>query len=184
MAERYVPRLLTKYRSEIAPALLKEFSYSNPMQVPRVEKININAGLGMALQNPKIIEEAVKQLTMIAGQKAVIAKAKKSVANFRLREGQAIGVTVTLRRAQMYDFLDRFVNIALPRVRDFRGISPKAFDGRGNYTCGIREHIIFPEIDYNSVEKIYGFNITIVTSAKTNDEGRALLKGFGMPFRQ
>jgi large subunit ribosomal protein L5 len=183
MAEAYVPRLLAEYRERVAPALRERFAYGNPMQVPRVAKISVNVGLGEAIQNQKLVEAAAAQLAAITGQKAVITRAKKAIANFKLREGLAIGTMVTLRRERMWEFLDRLINIALPRVRDFRGISPKGFDGRGSYTLGLREQIIFPEIDYDKVEKVHGMNITIVTTAPTDDEARELLRGLGMPFR-
>jgi len=163
--------------------LMKEFNYRNVMETPQVEKIILNMGLGEAIQNIKILDNAVEELTLIAGQKPVITRAKKSIASFKLRENMPIGCTVTLRQDRMYDFLDKLVQIALPRVRDFRGVSPKSFDGRGNYTLGIREHIIFPEINYDKIDKIKGLNITIVTSARTDEEGRFLLKSLGMPFR-
>jgi large subunit ribosomal protein L5 len=185
MAETtYTPRLLERYRDQVVPQLRERFAYQNPMQVPRLSKVTVNVGLGEALQNAKLLEGAVAELGQITGQKAVITKARKSIANFRLREGMSIGATVTLRRARMWEFVDRLVNVALPRVRDFRGLSERAFDGRGNYTLGIREQIIFPEIDYDKVERIQGMNVTIVTTAPTDDEGRALLAGLGMPFRQ
>ena len=177
-------RLKTTYRDEIVPKLRQDFDYTNIHQVPKIEKIAINMGLGEAVANPKIIDGAVKQLAALAGQKPIVTRARKSIANYKLREGMPIGCKVTLRRDRMYEFLDRLVNIALPRVRDFRGVSPKAFDGRGNYSLGIREQIIFPEINYDSVDKILGLNITIVTSAKTDDESRRLLSYFGMPFRK
>ncbi|RUM38941.1 MAG: 50S ribosomal protein L5 [Desulfobulbus sp.] len=172
------------YENECRPQLAKELGYSNPMAIPRLEKIVLNMGLGEAVQNPKIVEKAAAELTLIAGQKAVITRARKSIATFKLREGMPIGARVTLRRDKMYDFLSKLVNIALPRVRDFRGISSKGFDGNGNYSMGITEHIIFPEVDYDKIDKIRGLNVTIVTSAKTDDEGRALLKMLGMPFKQ
>lgn len=172
------------YESECRPQLQQEFGYQNKLQIPKVEKIVLNMGLGEAVQNPKVVEKAAGELTLIAGQKAVITRARKSIASFKLREGMPIGACVTLRRDRMYDFLSKLVNIALPRVRDFRGISPKGFDGGGNFSMGIKEHIIFPEIDYDKIEKIRGMNITIVTSAKTDDEGRALLAKLGMPFKQ
>ncbi len=172
------------YESECKAQLQKEFGYKNTMEIPHVEKIVLNMGLGEAVQNPKIVEKAAAELTAIAGQKAVITKARKSIATFKLREGMPIGTRVTLRREKMYDFLSKLVNIALPRVRDFRGVAPKGFDGNGNYSMGITEHIIFPEVDYDKIDKIRGMNITIVTSAKTDDEGRALLKMLGMPFKQ
>ncbi len=172
------------YYNECVPALKEEFGYTNIMQVPKLEKIVLNMGLGEAVQNPKIIDGAVDELTRIAGQKAVVTKAKKSIASFKLREGMPIGCRVTLRGDRMYDFLSKLVNIALPRVRDFRGMSPKWFDGRGNYSLGIKEQIIFPEIDYDKIDKIKGLNITIVTSAPTDNEGRSLLGLMGMPFKK
>lgn len=177
-------RLKEKYTSEIAPALSKEFGYGNVMSIPKVEKIVLNMGLGEAISNQKIIDIAVNELTAIAGQKPVVTKAKKSIAQFKLREGMNIGAMVTLRGDRMYEFLDRFINITLPRVRDFRGISGKAFDGRGNYTVGLRDQLIFPEIDFAKVDKARGMNVCIVTTAKTDEEARALLRHFGMPFRQ
>jgi large subunit ribosomal protein L5 len=178
-----VPRLLERYRETVVPALRERFRYANPMEVPRLQKITLNVGLGEALQNARLLEAAAGELARIAGQKPIITKSKKAIANFRLREGQSIGCCTTLRRYRMYEFFDRFVNVALPRVRDFRGVSPKAFDGRGNFTMGIREQIIFPEIDYDKVERIRGLNVTIVTSARNDEEGRALLGELGMPFR-
>ncbi len=178
------PRLKTKYKDEVVSTLTSEFNYANVMQVPKVEKIILNFGLGEAVQNPKVIERCVEQMTKIAGQKPVITRASKSISNFKLREGMPIGVKVTLRRTHMWEFMDRLFSVALPRVRDFRGVSPKAFDGRGNYTLGIKEQIIFPEIDYDKVDKVRGLNITVVTSANTDEEGRALLKALGMPFRK
>jgi large subunit ribosomal protein L5 len=172
------------YHKECVPQLIKEFGYKNIMEVPRLGKIVLNMGLGEAVQNPKIVEGAAAELTAIAGQKAVITKAKKSIAGFKLREGMPIGCRVTLRSERMYDFYTKLVNIALPRVRDFRGISPKGFDGRGNFSMGIKEHIIFPEIDYDKIDKIKGFNITIIISAKSDDEGRFLLRTLGMPFKK
>jgi len=177
-------RLKQRYLNEIAPALAKEFSYKNPMSIPKLQKIIINMGLGEAIQNAKILDAAVNDLAAIAGQKPVITKAKKSIAAFKLREGMSIGAMVTLRGERMYEFLDRFVNIALPRVRDFRGVSPKAFDGRGNYTVGLRDQLIFPEIDFGKVDKARGMNVCIVTTAKTDEEARSLLRHLGMPFRQ
>lgn len=176
-------RLQERYQQEIVPALQKEFSFGNTMQVPRVNKIILNIGLGEALQNARVIDAAVGDLTAIAGQKPVVTRAKKSVANFKLRQGQAIGAMVTLRGQRMYEFLDRFINIALPRIRDFRGVSRRSFDGRGNYSYGLREQIVFPEIDYDQVDKLRGLEISIVTSARNDAEGYALLKQFGMPFR-
>src|SRR6266700_15374 len=175
-------RLRQKYKEQIAPALIKEFSYKNTMAVPKLEKVVLNMGLGEALQNPKIVDVAAEELGTITGQRPVITKAKKSIAQFKLREGQSIGATVTLRGDRMYEFLDRLINVALPRVRDFRGVSPKSFDGRGNYTLGLRDQLIFPEIDYNKVDKTKGMNICITTTAKTDAEGQALLKHMGMPF--
>jgi len=171
------------YETEVVPNLKEKFQYGNLMQVPRLEKIILNIGLGEAINNIKILDSAVEELKMIAGQKPVITKARKSIAAFKLREGMPIGCKVTLRKKKMYDFFNRLVNVALPRVRDFRGISGKAMDGRGNYTLGIKEHIIFPEIEYDKIDKIKGLNITVVTSAKTDEEGRELLKLMGMPFK-
>jgi large subunit ribosomal protein L5 len=175
-------RLLERYRSEIVPKLRSEFSYQNVHQVPRVEKVVVNMGVGEATQNPKLLERATEELAQITGQKANVRRAKKSVSNFKLREGQAIGAMVTLRGTRCWEFLDRLMSVALPRVRDFKGVSPKSFDGRGNYTLGVREQIIFPEIDYDSVERVSGLNVTIVTTARTDAEGRALLAHLGMPF--
>jgi large subunit ribosomal protein L5 len=177
-------RLREHYQKKVVPALVKEFGYKNPMAVPKIEKISVNIGLGEATQNPKLMDGAVNELAQIAGQKPVVTKAKKSIAAFKLREGMSIGCRVTLRGDRMYEFFDRLVNTALPRVRDFRGVSTKSFDGRGNYTLGIRDQLIFPEIDYNKVEKIKGMNISITTTANTDAEGRSLLKNLGMPFRQ
>lgn len=177
-------RLREKYKKEIAPALAKEFEIKNPMAIPKVEKIVVNMGLGEASANAKILDVATEELKSITGQKPVITKAKKSIAAFKLRQGMAIGTMVTLRGERMYEFLDRLISVALPRVRDFRGISGKAFDGRGNYTLGIREQLIFPEIDFNKVDKTRGMNISIVTTARNDDEARSLLKALGMPFRQ
>lgn len=178
------PRLKEKYHQEIAPALSKEFGYKNPMSIPKLEKIVLNMGLGEAIQNPKIMDTAVNELAAISGQKPVVTKAKKSIAAFKLREGMSIGAMVTLRGDRMYEFLDRFISVTLPRVRDFRGVSPKSFDGRGNYTIGLRDQLIFPEIDFGKVDKARGMNVCIVTTAKTDEEARALLRHFGMPFRQ
>ena len=177
-------RLKERYQREIAPALAKEFGITNPMAVPKLEKIVINMGLGEAIANSKIVDTAAAELTAIAGQKPVVTKAKKSIASFKLRAGMPIGSMVTLRGDRMYEFLDRLVSVALPRVRDFRGVSPRSFDGRGNYTLGIREQLIFPEIDFNKVEKTRGMNISIVTTARNDEQARALLKALGMPFRQ
>ena len=179
----YEPRLIKKYKDEVVPQLMKDFTLTNIMQVPKLERIVINMGLGEAVQNAKIVEAAVEELTAITGRKPVVTRAKKSIATFKLREGMPIGAMVTLRGEQMYDFLDRLVTLALPSTRDFKGISPKAFDGRGNYTLCIREQIIFPEINYDKVDRIKGMNITFVTTAQTDEQGRALLKSLGMPFR-
>ena len=176
-------RLRERYQKEVAPQIAKDFSIRNPMAIPRVDKIVLNMGMGEAIANSKILDTAVDELRAISGQKPVITKAKKSIASFKLRQGMAIGVMVTLRGDRMYEFLDRLVSVALPRVRDFRGVSPKAFDGRGNYTIGIREQLIFPEIDFNKVDKLRGMNISIVTTARNDEQARALLKGLGMPFR-
>lgn len=176
-------RLKEKYRSEIAPAIAKEFEIKNPMAIPKIEKIIINMGLGEASTNAKILDVAAEELKVVTGQKPVITKAKKSIAAFKLRQGMSIGTMVTLRGDRMYEFLDRLISVALPRVRDFRGISGKAFDGRGNYTLGIREQLIFPEIDFNKVDKTRGMNISIVTTAKNDEQARSLLKAMGMPFR-
>jgi large subunit ribosomal protein L5 len=176
-------RLRERYQKEVAPAIAKEFGIRNPMAVPRVEKIVLNMGMGEAIANNKILDTATDELRAVTGQKPVITKAKKSIASFKLRQGMPIGVMVTLRGDRMYEFLDRLVSIALPRVRDFRGVSPKAFDGRGNYTIGVREQLIFQEIDFNKVDKLRGMNISIVTTAKNDEQARALLKGLGMPFR-
>ena len=177
------PRLLDRYSGEIVPKLQSDFGFKNVNQVPRLSKIVVNIGLGEATQNPKLLERATEELGLITGQKAVIRRARKSVANFKLRQGQSIGCMVTLRGARMWDFLDRLVNVSLPRVRDFKGVSPKAFDGRGNYSMGIREQIIFPEVDYDKVERITGLNISMVTTAKNDAEGKALLTQLGVPFR-
>jgi len=177
-------RLKDKYKKDIAPALAKEFEIKNPMAIPKIEKVVINMGLGEASANAKILDVAADELRSIAGQKPVVTKAKKSIAAFKLRQGMAIGTMVTLRGERMYEFLDRLISVALPRVRDFRGISGKAFDGRGNYTLGIREQLIFPEIDFNKVDKTRGMNISIVTTAQNDDQARSLLKALGMPFRQ
>jgi large subunit ribosomal protein L5 len=179
----YEPRLRKKYKDEIIPQLMKDFSLENVMQVPKLDRVVVNMGLGEAVQNAKLIESAVEELTAITGRKPIVTRAKKSIATFKLREGMPIGVMVTLRGEQMYDFVDRLVSIALPRTRDFKGISPKAFDGRGNYTLGIREQIVFPEINYDKIDRIKGMNVTFVTTAKTDEQGRALLKSLGMPFR-
>ena len=177
-------RLKIRYRKEGVPALMKEFGFKNPNQVPRLDKIVINMGLGEALANNKILESAVDQLGAITGQKPIVTRARKSIANFKLRQGQAIGAAVTLRNDRMYEFMDRLINVALPRVRDFKGVSSKAFDGKGNYTLGVREQIIFPEINYDQIEKVKGLNISFVTTARNDEQGLALLRHFGLPFRQ
>lgn len=177
-------RLKDKYRKEIAGAIAKEFDIKNPMAIPKIEKIVINMGIGEAISNAKVLDTAAEELKSVTGQKPVITKAKKSIAAFKLRQGMNIGTMVTLRGDRMYEFLDRLISVALPRVRDFRGISGKAFDGRGNYTLGIREQLIFPEIDFNKVDKTRGMNISIVTTAQTDEQARSLLKALGMPFRQ
>ncbi|MGV3621036.1 MAG: 50S ribosomal protein L5 [Archangium sp.] len=176
-------RLKLRYRKEIVGALMKDLNLKNPNEVPKIEKIVVNMGLGEALANNKLLESAVDQMNAITGQKPVITRSRKAIANFKLREGQAIGAMVTLRGDRMYEFLDRLISVALPRVRDFKGISPKAFDGRGNYTLGVREQIIFPEINYDQIEKVKGLNVSIVTTAKNDEHGLALLKAFGVPFR-
>ncbi len=181
---RSTARLRERYVKEVLPALMKEFSLKNPMAAPKLDKIILNMGVGEATQNAKLIDPAVIEVTQITGQKPVVTKAKKSIAQFKVREGMPIGVMVTLRGDRMYEFFDRLVNVALPRVRDFRGVPTKSFDGRGNFTLGVRDQLIFPEIDYAKVEKLKGMNITIVTSAGTDDQARALLKHMGMPFRQ
>ncbi len=178
------PRLWDFYRSECVPRMMQEFKYKSSMQVPRPTKVVVNIGLGEAIQNIKLLESAQEELGVITGQKAVVTRAKKSIAAFKLREGMPIGCMVTLRRDRMYYFLDKLMNVVLPRVRDFRGVSERAFDGRGNYTLGIKEQIIFPEIDYDKIDKVKGMNITIVTSAKTDEEGKFLLKLMGLPFRK
>ena len=177
-------RLKQAYLQDQVPALMKEFQYKTVMEVPRVEKVVLNMGLGEAIQNPKLLESAVDELARISGQKAIITKSKRSIAGFKLREDVPIGACVTLRQDRAWEFLDRLVSVALPRVRDFKGISPKAFDGRGNYTLGIQEQLIFPEIDLDKIAQVSGLNITIVTTARTDEEGRALLTGLGMPFRK
>jgi large subunit ribosomal protein L5 len=177
-------RLKERYQQSIRAELMKEFGFKNTMQAPKLDKIVVNMGLGEAINNGKIIDVSVEQLASITGQKPVVTKSRKSIANFKLRQGQSIGAMVTLRGDRMYEFFDRLVSIALPRVRDFKGVSPKAFDGKGNYTLGVREQIIFPEINYDKVEKIKGLNITVVTTARNDEEGRALLRHLGMPFRQ
>lgn len=177
-------RLKERYQKEVAPALAKEFNITNPMATPRLEKIVVNMGLGEAISNSKLIDTAVDELGSVTGQKPVVTKAKKSIASFKLRQGMPIGAMVTLRGDRMFEFLDRLISVALPRVRDFRGVSPKAFDGRGNYTLGVREQLIFPEIDFNKVDKTRGMNVSIVTTARNDEQARALLRALGMPFRQ
>ncbi len=179
----YISRMRNYYRDEVAPALQREFAYDNVMQVPRLQKVVLNIGLGEAIQNAKLLDAGMEQLKMISGQQPVITKARRSIAAYKLRTGMSIGVKVTLRRDRMYDFFDRLVNIALPRVRDFRGVDGNAFDGRGNYTLGVEEQIIFPEVDYDKVERIKGLSIAVVTSAQTDAEGKELLRLLGMPFR-
>ena len=184
MAKGYVPRLKKLYQEQIVKAMTEEFAYGTPMSVPKLEKIIVSMGVGEAITNKKILEAAVTEITQITGQKAVKTKARKSIANFKIRQGQEIGVKVTLRGAYMYEFLDRLVNIALPRVKDFRGVSSNAFDGHGNYSLGLTEQIIFPEIDYDKIEQVNGMNIAVVTTAKTDSEAKSLLAKFGMPFRK
>jgi large subunit ribosomal protein L5 len=179
-----VPRLKVRYDKEVVPKLMEQFSFNTPMRVPRISKIVVNQGLGEAIANPKVVELAATELGKITGQKAVIRRARKAISNFKLREGVAIGASVTLRGARMYEFLDRLTSVALPRVRDFRGVPTKSFDGQGNYTLGLKEQIIFPEIEYDKVDKIRGMNITICTSARTDEEGVELLRLMGMPFRK
>jgi large subunit ribosomal protein L5 len=176
-------KLKEYYVNELVPAIMRERSYKNIMEVPRLDKILVNMGVGEAIQNIKVLDSAVEELSLIVGQRPVITRARRSIASFKLREGMAIGCMVTLRRGRMYEFLDRLINVAIPRVRDFRGLNSRAFDGRGNYTLGIREQIIFPEVDYDKIERVKGMNITIVTTAKTDEEGYLLLKLLGMPFR-
>jgi len=177
-------RMQEQYQKDVAPALFKSFNFKNVMQVPRIEKVVVNIGLGEAMADPKVLEAAISDLTQIVGQKPVMTKSRKSIANFKLREGVVIGTKVTLRGERMWAFLDRLVNVALPRVRDFRGVSADAFDGRGNYTLGLRDQLIFPEIDYDKIDKLRGMEVTIVTSAKTDDQARALLQLLGMPFKK
>jgi large subunit ribosomal protein L5 len=182
--ETYTPRLKERYEAEIRQALLERFTYRSPMQVPRLQKVTLNMGVGEAKQNAKALDEAVDQLAIISGQKPVITKAKKSIAGFKLREGMPIGCKVTLRSARMWEFVDRLVTIALPRIRDFRGLNPNSFDGRGNYSLGVREQIIFPEIDYDRIDAVRGLDVTITTTAPTDDEARELLRALGLPFRE
>jgi large subunit ribosomal protein L5 len=182
--KEYVPRILVRYKQEVIPALRKQFNYSSVMQVPRLKKIVLNMGVGDAVLDPKFLEAAVADMTAISGQKVVVTKAKKSISNFKIREGMAIGCTVTLRREHMYEFLDRFANVAVPRIRDFRGLEDKGFDGRGSFTIGVKEHIIFPEINYDKVLKVRGLNVTFVTSARKDEEAYALLKELGLSFKR
>ena len=184
MADQYTPRMKSLYDDKIAKAMTEKFGYKNVMEVPRIEKIVLNMGVGEATQDKKKVESAAAEMELIAGQKPVVTKAKKSIAQFKLREGMAIGCKVTLRRERMYEFLDRFITIALPRVRDFRGLNPKSFDGRGNYACGIKEQLIFPEINYDRIDQVRGMDVIVTTSAKTDDEARELLRLFGFPFPQ
>jgi len=179
----YTPRMKTQYNDVVRDQLVKEFSYKNPMQVPRIEKVVLNMGIGEATADRKKLESAANDLSMIAGQKPQMAKARKSIATFKVREGMTLGAKVTLRGDRMFEFLDRFVTIALPRVKDFRGLNPKSFDGRGNYACGLKEHIVFPEIDYDKVDEIWGMDVVVCTTANTDDEARELLRGFNFPFR-
>jgi len=184
MSKNYVPRLKTIYKEQIAPEMFKEFGYKSNMQIPRLSKIVVSMGVGEAIQNKKLLDAAIDTLTQITGQKAVKTKAKKSIANFKIRQGQEIGAKVTLRGKIMYEFFDRFVNVALPRVKDFHGVNQNAFDGNGNYSMGIQEQIIFPEIDFDKIEKVAGLNVVIATTAKTDAEAKAFLAKFGMPFRK
>lgn len=179
-----IPRLLQHYRDAIVPSMVKQFSYKSVMQAPRLEKISINIGVGQAVQDPKLIELAAQDLEIVTGQKPAVTRAKQSISNFKLREKMPIGVRVTLRHARMYEFLDRFISVAIPRIRDFRGVSDKSFDGRGSYTMGVKEQLIFPEINVDKVNRIFGMDITFVTSAGSDEEAMALLQGFGMPFRK
>ncbi|MEH3039867.1 50S ribosomal protein L5 [Nostoc sp. 3335mG] len=184
MADKYTPRMKSIYDDRIVKAMTDKFGYKNALEVPRIEKIVLNMGVGEATQDKKKVEQASSEMELIAGQKPVVTKAKKSIAQFKLREGMAIGCKVTLRRERMYEFLDRFITIALPRVRDFRGLNPKSFDGRGNYACGIKEQIVFPEINYDRIDKVRGMDVIVTTTAKTDDEARELLRLFGFPFPQ
>ena len=182
MADGYTPRLRKLYDESIAKAMTEKFGYKNALEIPRIEKIVLNMGVGEATQDKKRVDQAASEMELIAGQKPVVTKAKKSIAQFKLREGMPIGVKVTLRRERMYEFLDRFITIALPRVRDFRGLNPKSFDGRGNYACGLKEQIVFPEINYDRIDKVRGMDVIVATTAKTDDEARELLRLFGFPF--
>lgn len=182
MEEKYIPRLKQRYTDEVVPALMQQFGYNNPMQVPRLVKISVNKGVGEASQNKKLLDEAVEELRKITGQQPMTRQARKSISNFKLRDGMPVGVAVTLRGERMWEFMDRLVTLALPRVRDFRGIPDRSFDGRGNYTLGIKEQIIFPEIDIDKIDRVSGLDVTFVTTAETDEEAQALLKGLGMPF--
>ncbi len=184
MADAYVPRLKTHYDEVVRKSLQEKFNYTNPMRIPKLEKIVLNMGVGDAVGDSKLIHVAAEELAKIAGQKPIITKSRKSIAGFKIREEMPIGVKVTLRKARMYEFLDRFITIALPRVRDFRGLSATSFDGRGNYATGIKEHLVFPEIDYDKIDRVWGFDVVVCTSAQTDDEARALLEGFNFPFRK
>jgi large subunit ribosomal protein L5 len=184
MGDKYTPRLRTKYDDEIAKAMTEKFGYTNPLQIPKIEKITLNMGVGEGTQDRKKVTTAVEEMQLIAGQKPVVTKAKKSIAQFKLREGMAIGCKVTLRRERMYEFLDRLITVAMPRIRDFRGLNPKSFDGRGNYAMGLKEQIIFPEISYDQIDKVRGMDIILTTTAQTDDEARELLRLFGFPFPQ
>jgi large subunit ribosomal protein L5 len=184
MAETYVPRLKAIYESEIRQKLTEKFGYSNPMMVPRLDKIVLNMGVGEAVADGKIIHTAAAELTKIAGQKPIITRARKSISTFKVRENMPVGIKVTLRKARMYEFLDRFITIALPRVRDFRGLATTSFDGRGNYATGLKEHLVFPEIDYDKIERVWGLDVVVCTTARTDDEARALLEAFNFPFRR
>jgi large subunit ribosomal protein L5 len=184
VADAYKPRMKGIYDDRIVKAMTEKFGYKNPMEVPRIDKIVLNMGVGEATQDKKKVDKAATEMELIAGQKPVVTKAKKSIAQFKLREGMPIGVKVTLRRERMYEFLDRFITIALPRVRDFRGLNPKSFDGRGNYAMGIKEHIVFPEIEYDKIDQVWGMDVIVCTTAKSDDEARALLRAFNFPFRQ
>lgn len=184
MAEKYIPRLRTKYEEQVVPALMEAFRYENRMEVPGLDKVVLNMGLGEAIQNPKAVEEAVGQLTQISGQKPVVTRARKSISSFKLRAGMPVGAKVTIRGARMWDFLERLISLAIPRIRDFKGIPTKSFDGRGNFSMGIREQIIFPEINYDKIDRIRGLNVTVSTTARTDEEGRELLSLLGMPFRK
>ncbi|MFN8575820.1 MAG: 50S ribosomal protein L5 [Candidatus Sericytochromatia bacterium] len=184
LKEQTVPRLRSRYDNELSPALMKQFSYKNKFQVPKLEKISVNIGIGEYVQTPKVLDSVIRDISTITGQKPIVIKAKKSIAGFRLRQGMPNGVKVTLRGKRMYEFLDKLISLNLPRIRDFRGLSSKSFDGRGNYTFGLKEQLIFPEINYDNIDKIRGLEITIVTTAKTDEEGKALLDSFGFPFKK